>query len=94
MRRARDSPRVGKKESISGNWDVRLPIRKVKFAMERRHAALGEVEAGRGVPLSERGLVTVDRARADAGALARAAILYESGVFDEPATSFASAACL
>ena len=40
-----------------------------------------ETEAGRGVPLSQRGLVALDRAQANAGAVAGAQLRDEGGVF-------------
>lgn len=39
------------------------------------------LQAGRGVPLSQRGLVTMDRARAHAGTVAWAQVRDEGGVF-------------
>jgi hypothetical protein len=42
-----------------------------------------ETEAGRCLPLSQRGLVALDRARADAGAVAGAQLRDEGGVFGD-----------
>ena len=57
-------------------------------------AARGAVgpEAGRSVPLPQRGLVALDRARADAGAVAGAQVRYERGTFAVTGSSMADSA--
>jgi hypothetical protein len=49
--------------------------------MEQRRLGPDGRQAGRGVPIPQRGLVALDRARADAEAVAGSQVRYEAWVF-------------